>query len=206
MLEGALAEPASSVLATQDRACIDLGQTVLVMGGGPIGCLHLVSAKARGAAAVLSEPNPERREIANQFAPDLVLDPSNEDIKARVRAFTGGVGPDVVICANPVAATQTQAVEIVRKGGKVILFGGLPKANPMTTLDGNLIHYGEIEIVGSFSYHPTYHALALEVIRQKRIRADQFITHSYPLSEINEAFEMAASGQALKVMINTEQA
>jgi L-iditol 2-dehydrogenase len=204
VVEGALAEPASSVLATQDRAGTDLGMTVLIMGGGPIGCLHVVTAKARGATVILSEPNRERREIGEQFGTDLVLDPTRDDIKAQVRAFTGGIGPDVIICANPVASTQTLAVEIVRKGGKVILFGGLPKADPMTHLDGNLIHYGEIEVIGSFSYHPTYHALALEVIHQKRIRSDQFVTHCYPLVQINEAFDMAASGKALKVVVDTE--
>jgi L-iditol 2-dehydrogenase len=204
MVEGALAEPASSVLAAQDRAGTDLGTTILVMGGGPIGCMHVVSAKARGASVILSEPNLERRALAYQFEPDLVLDPGTEDIKARVREFTGGVGPDVIVCANPAAICQTQAVEMVRKGGQVILFGGLPKANPMTSLDGNLIHYGEIQVIGSFSYHPTYHALALEVIHQKRIRSDQFVTHCYRLEQINEAFEMAASGQALKVVVDTD--
>jgi L-iditol 2-dehydrogenase len=204
MVEGALAEPASSVLACHDQAGTDLGQTVLVMGGGPIGCLHLVAARARGAAVILSEPSEERRAIAAQFEPDLVLDPTSDDIKARVRHFTGGVGPDVIICANPVAASQTQAVEVVRKGGKVILFGGLPKANPMTSLDGNLVHYGEIEVIGSFSYHPTYHALALKVIEQKRICADQLVTHCFPLEQINEAFQMAAGGKALKVVVDTD--
>ena len=54
--------------------------------------------------------------------------------------------------------TQRQAVELVRKGGKVVLFGGLPKADPLTHLDGNRIHYGEIAVMGAFSYHPTHHA------------------------------------------------
>ena len=124
------------------------------MGGGPIGCLHIAVAKARGARVILSEPSPVRREMARIFRPDLILDPATQDVVAMVREATEGRGADSAVCANPVAASQTQAVNLVRKRGKVILFGGLPKANPMTTFDGNRIHYGEIEVVGSFLHIP----------------------------------------------------
>jgi L-iditol 2-dehydrogenase len=199
--DAALAEPASSVLAAHDRAGTDLESTVVVLGGGPIGCLHIAVAHARGAAVILSEPSLERRQIAAGFAPEMIVDPLQEDLNERVRAYTHGLGADIVICANPIAATQAQAVEIVRKGGRVVLFGGLPKADPLTHLDGNRIHYGEIEVVGSFSYHPRFHALALDAICRKLIPAEKLITHNYPLGAINQAFEMASSGKALKVMV-----
>jgi L-iditol 2-dehydrogenase len=199
--EAALAEPASSVLAAHDRAGTDLESTVVVLGGGPIGCLHIAVAHARGAAVILSEPSLERRQIAFGFAPEMIVDPQEEDLNQRVRAYTHGLGADIVICANPIAATQAQAVEIVRKGGRVVLFGGLPKVDPLTHLDGNRIHYGEIEVVGSFSYHPRFHALALDAIYRKLIPAEKLITHVYPLGSINQAFEMASSGKALKVMV-----
>jgi L-iditol 2-dehydrogenase len=175
------------------------------MGAGPIGCLHIVVAKVRGARVILSEPSDVRRKLAQAFAPDLVIDPSNEAVVERVRQFTGGLGADIAICANPVAATQAQAVEAVRKAGRVILFGGLPKANPLTSLNGNLIHYGEITVIGAFSYHPTYHQQALDVIGRGSIPADRFITHTFALEHINDAFNAAAGGQALKVMVETQQ-
>ena len=96
-------------------------------------------------------------------------------------------------------------IEAVRKAGRVILFGGLPKANPLTSLNGNLIHYGEITVIGAFSYHPTYHQQALDVIGRGSIPADRFITHTFALEHINEAFNAAAGGQALKVMVETQQ-
>ncbi len=197
----ALAEPASSVLAAHERAHTGPADTVLVMGAGPIGCLHMVVAKARGAQVILSEPNETRREMARRFAPDYVLDPSQEEVVSRVRSWTGGRGADIAICANPVAATQAQAVDAVRKGGRVVLFGGLPKSNPTTCLDGNRIHYGEITVIGSFSYPPTYHQQALEAIHRELIPAGQLITHTFSMEQINEAFTTASSGQALKVMV-----
>jgi len=203
--QAALAEPLSSVLASHAAAGTTLGDTVVVMGAGPIGCLHIAVARARGARVILSEPNATRRAMAERFEPDLVVDPATEDAVAAVRRATGGRGADVAICANPVAATHAQAVELVRKRGTVVLFGGLPKADPMTVLDGNRIHYGEIRVVGSFSYHPSFHSLALDAIARGSIHSDQVITHTFPLDDVERAFQVAASGEALKVMVTMDR-
>jgi L-iditol 2-dehydrogenase len=199
--DAALAEPLSSVLASHEEAGTRLGDVVVVMGAGPIGCLHITVAKARGARVILSEPSSVRREIADRFGLELVIDPLQQDLTEEVRRITRDRGADIAICANPVAATHTQAVELVRKRGKVVLFGGLPKANPMTTLDGNRIHYNELHIVGTFSYHPSYHAMALEVIKRGIVKSEDIITHTFSLDNIGKAFETAASGEALKVIV-----
>ncbi len=113
--QGALAEPLSSVQACHEDIGTTLGDTVLVMGAGPIGCLHTAIAHLRGARVILSEPNELRRRMAMPFAPELLLDPMTQDVVAEVKAFTGGLGADSAICANPVAATHQQAVDAVRK-------------------------------------------------------------------------------------------
>jgi len=107
----------------------------------------------------------------------------------------------VVICANPVASTQAQAVEMSRRGGRIVLFGGLPKANPMVSLNANLIHYGEKMVLGAFSYHPSYHEEALRALACKMVQAELLITHTCPLARISDAFQIASSGEALKVMV-----
>jgi L-iditol 2-dehydrogenase len=197
----ALAEPLSSVLAAHDKTGTTLNDTVVIIGAGPIGCLLVATARARGAVAYVAQRSAKRRELIRVFGPEAVIDASHEDPVAAVRALTGGRGADIAICANPVAATQTQAVNMVRKGGKVVLFGGLPRAHPMTTLDGNRIHYGEIEVIGAFSYHPTHHHLALEVLARGVISVPDLITHTFPLAEIDQAFHTADSGEGLKVMV-----
>jgi L-iditol 2-dehydrogenase len=199
--EGALAETLSSVLASHAKCKTALGDTVVVMGAGPVGCLHTVVAQTRGARVIVLEPVATRRRGAEKFAPDAILDVTHQDPVEAVRKLTNDLGADVVICANPVAATQTQAIEIVRRGGKVVLFGGLPKSDPMTRLDGNRIHYGEIEVIGAFSYHPSFHEDALRILNRKQVRAEYFVSHTQPLSRISEAFEIAKSGEALKVLI-----
>jgi L-iditol 2-dehydrogenase len=205
-VSGCLAEPACSVIACHERAVTQPGDTVLVLGAGPMGCLHVAMAHARGARAVVSEPGPERRRLAERFAPELVIDPAAEDLVTRVRDVTGGRGADLVVCANPVAATQADAVRAVRKAGRVVLFGGLPKDLPLTTLDSNLIHYGEIEVVGAFSYHPAVHEQALDLIHRGVVQVDPLVTHRFGVEEVEQAFRTAASGEGLKVVITSEGA
>jgi L-iditol 2-dehydrogenase len=203
--QGALGEPLSSVQACHQDIGTTLGGTVLVMGAGPIGCLHTAIAHLRGARVILSEPNELRRKLAEPFAPELVLDPMTQDVVAEVKAFTNGLGADSAICANPVAATHQQAVDAVRKRGSVVLFGGLPKAAPMTELNANRIHYDEIRVIGSFSYHPDYHLRALRLLERGQIDPDTIITHSYGLDEADQVFKTVAAGEALKVMVEIEQ-
>jgi len=202
--EGGLAETLSSVLAAHHKCQTALGETVVILGAGPIGCLHLVIAQARGARVIIAEPNPLRRRRAEQFAPEAIIDVTQQDIIAEVMRRTDDLGADVVICANPVGATQTQAVEMARRGGRIVLFGGLPKASPMVSLNANLIHYGEQLLIGAFSYHPSFHEAALQTLARKVVNAAQFITHTRPLSQVTEAFQIAASGEALKVMIHPD--
>ncbi len=203
--EAAFAEPACSVLSVYQRFGVQFGETIVVIGAGPIGCLFTFLGKIRNARVIVSEASAARRDIAARFQPDALLDPGAEDPVQRVRELTQGVGADLVICANPVAATQTLAVEMVRKRGRVVLFGGLPKADPMTRLDANRVHYGEIEVAGAFSYHPVIHETALDLIHRKIIPADRFITHTFPLEHIREALAAAASATGLKVLVERER-
>jgi len=198
---GGLAETLSSVLASHHGCGLSLGETMVVLGAGPIGCLHAVLGRARGARAIVAEPNPSRRRLAERFDPEAIIDITTQDIVAEVQRLTDGLGADVVVCANPVGASQTQAVEMARRGGRIVLFGGLPKANPMVSLNSNLIHYGEKVVLGAFSYHPRYHEEALGLLARKVVHAEQCITHALPLSRIAEAFGIATSGEALKVMV-----
>ncbi|MBN2508398.1 MAG: alcohol dehydrogenase catalytic domain-containing protein [Verrucomicrobia bacterium] len=202
--EGALAETLASVLAAHHKCETRLGETVVVLGAGPIGCLHAVVAHARGARVLIAEPNPNRRRRAATFGPDAVMDAARDDLVAEVIRLTDGLGADVVVCANPVGATQGQAVEMARRGGRIVVFGGLPKSDPMVSLNANRIHYGEQVVMGAFSYHPSVHEEALRILARGVVKAAPFVTHTRPLSKAAEAFALAASGEALKVMVEPD--
>jgi L-iditol 2-dehydrogenase len=199
--ESVLAEPCSSVLACHQTIGTNPSDVVVVMGGGPIGCLHIAVASSRGARIILSEPSPARRELAIPFSPSAIIDPIRENLVARVHELTDGLGADIAICANPVAATQTQAVELVRKRGRVVFFGGLSGNDPFTRLDANKIHYNEIQVIGSFSYHPVIHEQALQALARGQIQLRSLISRILALEQVSEAFELASSGNALKVLV-----
>jgi L-iditol 2-dehydrogenase len=203
-VHAALAEPAASVLASQHDAGVELGEVVLIIGNGPMGCLHVQVARARGAKAVLVGRRAERLRAAEGLGAWQLIDASQRDLAAEVRALTEGRGADVAIVACASREAQSEAVQLVRKRGRVILFGGLPKEDPIAHLDANRIHYDELRIMGSFSYHPSFHQLALEMIARGQIEAQKLITSTFPLSRVVEAFAAAREATQLKVVITQE--
>jgi L-iditol 2-dehydrogenase len=198
--QAALSEPAASVIAAQENAGVGLGDTILVIGDGPIGCLHVEIARARGAARIILA-GLTRIEEARRFRPDLLIDAGKQDTVQEVLAATEGLGADVAIVATPVATTQAQAVRAVRRRGRVVLFGGLPKARPETTLDANLIHYGELVVMGAFSYPAWVHEKALATIAAGLVHPDLYFDLIVPLDEVERGIRAAAEGRALKVLV-----
>jgi len=198
--EAALSEPASSVIACQEDAGVSLGDTVVIFGTGPIGCLHTEIARARGAGRIILVGR-RRLKMAEPFGADHLISVLDSDPVEEIRKITGGFGADIAICANPAAETQNMAVESVRKRGKVILFGGLPNGNSMTSLNSNTIHYREISVTGSFSYNAEIHKKALLAIKNGQINPEKYFNLILPLERITEGFEAALDGRSLKVLI-----
>jgi L-iditol 2-dehydrogenase len=199
--EAALVEPLACVINGQNKVGLAQGDTVVVLGSGPIGTLHVKLARLRGAARiVVSEPNAARRAAAVAAGADVGVDPGSEDLRARVRAETGGLGADVVICAIGIPALAAQAVTLAGYGGRVSLFAGFSKRE-RAELDVNAIHYDEIRVTGSFGLSRLDYATALGVLASGRIDTADMITHRYPLARVDEAFAMAEGGGAMKVAI-----
>jgi len=196
-----LSEPASSVIASMENAHVSLGDSVLIIGDGPIGCLFIEIARANGASKIIMAGRMRRQERVKKFKPDLLIDASASDVATRVREFTSGLGVDVAVCANPVVATQEQAVQSVRKRGRVILFGGVPKNAPMTSLNSNTIHYNEIEVAGAFSYEVRHHLAALAAIQKGLLTPDNYFTKVVALEDVAEGFVSAKTGKNLKILV-----
>lgn len=200
-IEAALAEPMSGVLASHYNIGLELGEIVAIIGAGPIGCLHVEIAKARGARPIIIELNPQRLDKAKALGVEAAIAAGEEDVIAKVRQLTAGYGADVSIVAAPSAAAQAQAIQMMRKRGRVVLYGGLPKTAPTAELNTNIIHYDELTVFGAFSYHPRFHQLALEMLARGQIQAAKIITNTYPLEQVIEAFESAKSGDEIKAII-----
>jgi len=198
----ALIEPLACVLRGQNAVNVHSGDVVVVMGAGPIGMLHLLLAKARGAAAVVvSEPVEFRRQQALEFGADLVVDPINEDLKAKVDAISDGRGADVVITAAPSKVAQESALKIAAVGGRINFFGGLPKDDPFIRFDSNTVHYKELTVTGTTACS-TYDCLqAADLVRTGAIKLEGMVTSRFPLSEVEVAFAAAEDGTNLRVSL-----
>ena len=197
--DAALVEPLACVLNGQNKVDLTQGDTVVVLGAGPIGTLHVKLARLRGAAQVIvSEPNAARRRAAIAAGADLAIDPTACDLRTEVRAATGGLGADVVICAIGIPALATQAIGLAGYGGRVSLFAGFSKGE-IGQLDVNAIHYDELRVTGSFGLSRLDYATALRMVVDQRIDTSDMITHRYRLDQLDAAFAMAEGGAAMKV-------
>ena len=198
----ALAEPVSCTVNAAENCAIQPGDTVVVVGAGPMGILNACVARESGASQViLAEINPSRLQQAAAFGLDRLVDPSSQDLGKIVREMTGGIGADVVIVAAPAARPQEEALTYVRKRGTLCLFASLPVGKNMLSLDSRAIHYGEVRVVGSSDSAPRHVQKAVEMLAKNRIHADKLVTHRLPLDGIFKAFELMQSGEALRVVL-----
>jgi L-iditol 2-dehydrogenase len=201
--EASLAEPLACVLNGQELARVGEGDTVVVIGSGPIGCLHVRLARARGAAhVILIDLNPERLAVAAALVhPDLTVATDTQDPVAAVLTATNGRGADVVITAAASGRAQEQGLLMLARRGRLSLFGGLPKDAATITVDANLVHYRELTLVGVNGSTPAHNKRALELIASGDVPVADLITHRLPLEDVLEAIEIVARGEAIKVTI-----
>jgi len=199
--EAALAEPLSCVLNAVEFAGIRLGDVVVVMGAGPIGCMIIPVALMSGASKVIMiNRSPGRLGFAKKVGADVVICSSEEDQIARVLEETGGMGADVIFTANPSPQSHADALKMAKNRGRVNLFGGLP-AGTKVELETNLIHYKELLVSGAHGLVPRHHKQALDLIASGRIDIKEFISHRFPLDDIGEAFRVAESKEGLRVVV-----
>lgn len=200
--EAAISEPPSSCLNAQDRAQVGMGDSVVIIGAGPVGCFHCEIARIRGALKiVMVDLLNERLKLAKRFSPDLLLESSDSGYLKKLNDETEGLGADVVIVACSSTKAQQDALEIARNGGRVIFFGGLPPGKSSSSLDANLLHYKNLQIFGAYSFSPEHHRLSLKLISKRRIDAQKYITQVIPLENITESIKAVKEGIVLKVVI-----
>ncbi|WP_448060919.1 zinc-dependent dehydrogenase [Cellulomonas hominis] len=201
--EASVAEPFACALNAQELVDVHDGDVVVVVGSGPIGCLHVRIARARGAAKVfLVELSRERLDMAAAIVhPDEAICASEVDPVETAIALTGGRGPDVVITAAASGAAQEQAVRMVAPGGRISFFGGLPKDNPVIALDSNIVHYRELMIMGANGSSPDHNKRALGMIADGSVPVADLITHRLRLDQVLDGIGVVSRGEGIKVTI-----
>ena len=201
--EAAITEPLACVINGQELVNVSMGDTVAIIGAGPIGCLQVEIARARGATRIIHlELKETRLEQARAFGADVYINASLEDPVKKVLEATGGQGADVLIVACPSKEAQIQALQMANVRGRISLFGGLPKSDPQIKFDSNIVHYKELAVFGAFTSSPEQNQKALALIAAGRINTQALITHKLPLADLVRGIEIIERGEGLKVVVN----
>jgi len=138
--------------------------------------------------------------MAAVLEPDALINPAETDLVAEVKKLTSGKGADVVITANAVPMTHVQAVEMAKKGGRILLFGGLPPEEARPGVNMNLVHYNALSLIGTTIFAPRHHIMALSMLAAGRIPGDKLITHRFPLDDFVKGAHLALDGKVIKAV------
>jgi len=200
--DATLVEPTACVVKSLGRAGAIEGASILVIGLGVMGQLHVALARHMGASRIIATDLVAARcAHARQLGADDVIDASAVDVKQAVAALTDGVGVDIVIVGPATTDAMGLGIGCVARGGTVIQFMGTP---PDTTLQisTNDLYFREIRLIPSYSCGPLETRTALGLIESGIIRASQVVTHRFALDDAAEAYRVAATNQsAIKTLV-----
>ena len=193
--EAAITEPLACVLHGVEQANVKLGDTVAIIGAGPIGLLHLLTVKKMGAGrTIMIDLVDERLGFAEKLGADATVNSGKENVETRIRELTGGYGADVAIEAIGLSATWEQALKLARKGGTVLEFGGCPPGTEIK-VNAEMLHYGELTVMGTFHTTPLHFRRALNLIATRTIDVRPLVTRKMKLDNIKEAFGILSTSK-----------
>jgi L-iditol 2-dehydrogenase len=201
--EASFIEPVNTCIKAVEKARVTAGETAVVMGLGPIGLLLAMLSKLEGATVIGSDPMKERRAKSLSLGVDLAVDPREGRLADEINSRTQGRGADVVLVAVPIPAALTEALSLVRPGGRVLLFA---QNDPLMKIEFPAAAVGveEKEILGSYSAAIDRSAEAARLVFSHKLPVNQLITHRFSLEDMDRALQLAARpvGDSLKVVIH----
>lgn len=199
-VRAALAEPVACVVNSFEKGNPQLGDDVVIIGGGIMGMLHLICAKLRGARTIMSEPDEQRRNLAKELGCDIVIDPFKSDPVKAIRELTGGRGAEVVFNTTPISAVAEQAVQMTGNMGRCVMYSSQHPDVPIK-VSANWLHNSEAVITGAVS--PSVHSFetAVNLLSKNIINPDKLITGVFDYTQAEEAFEAATKLDTFRIVI-----
>lgn len=186
---------------------IKLNDKVVIIGAGCIGLGQLQLARICGADVLIIDKVESSLALAKEFGAEITVNPDNEDVAERVKAFTNGRGADIVFeCAGGTAMPMTlpEAISSVRIGGKVVVVGGFEKEQKEIQLDWIHMQMAEIKLImsASYAYWDIYPEMqiSIDLLSKGKLNAKKMITHSFSLDDINKGFETAEQKDTTKAV------
>jgi L-iditol 2-dehydrogenase len=199
--EAAMAEPLACCLNGLEKVAMRQGETVLIFGAGPMGCLFAMAAKHHGSGRVIVvEKDSNRIHQARVGLGDDVLDPTNVELVQAVQELTGGVGADVVVTCFREAALEYPLLDLAAPGGRVLMFSGISADKGVVPTDLNAVHYRELALVGA------YGCTSIQCQRALGLMADGLDVHwlisqNVDLHGLEESFSALSSRKVMKICV-----
>ncbi|MBW2018686.1 MAG: alcohol dehydrogenase catalytic domain-containing protein [Deltaproteobacteria bacterium] len=204
--EASFAEPLACVLRAQRIAGLRPGETVMVIGSGIAGLLHIQLARAMGAGRVIATDISEARlQAARKFGADATIH-AEEDILSALRRVNNGWLADKVLVCTGARSANLQALELVERGGSVLFFAPTDTGVTIPVSINDLFFRNDITLTTSYAGSPADHVTALELIRARRVSVGNMITHRLGLAETSKGFQLVAEAQdSIKVIIEPQK-
>jgi len=204
--EATFIEPLACVLRGQKIARVQPGCSVLVMGSGIAGLLHVQLAKATGARFIAAtDINHYRLDMALRVGADVALH-AEDDILRRIKEENNGALVDVVIVSTGSAAAINQSLQAVDRGGIVLFFAPTAQGVTFPVSINDLFFRNDVTLTTSYAGSPTDYAIARDLIGSGRIKVNGMITHRLPLAETGKGFQLVAGAEeSLKVIIQPQK-
>ena len=200
----AMTEPLACVIHGIDLAAIKPGQNVAVIGTGAIGFLMMQMAKLEGAGKVIMcATSDEKCKMALELGADYAINSKKEDLKEKIKEITGSDGVDVAIeCVGKIPAVE-QAFQIAGLGCKILIFS-VPDPGAKVELDLFDLFKKELCITGSI-INPDTHQRAVNMINSGKLHIKELITHTFPLTGVEDAIHMQMSKESIKVVVHPQE-
>ena len=196
--QAALMEPLSCVTYGVETVNPKLGDVVVVNGAGPIGLMYIALLVKKGVTVIATDLSDKRLETAKKLGATAIVNAKDGDTVEKVKALTPeSRGCDIAIEATGYPEVWEKNIQMARKGGLVLLFGGT-KSGTQLVADANLVHYSQLTIMGLYHTTPKYTMAAFELLKNNVIKAEDFISNSYSLDQIEEAILEHSKAQVIK--------
>lgn len=200
--EAAITEPLAACINGVERANINAGDDVVIIGSGPIGLMQLQLAKNRGGRVIMCDMIEKRLEIAKKLGADEVINVKENNIVDSVMKLTGGKGGTSVIVAVGDKQAMEQSILLTRPTATVVFFAGTHTHPPENIqVNPDLVHYGELTITGASDKTNEQFKESLKLIISGKIRIKPLISHRFKLDEVTEAIKVAKGREGIKVIV-----
>jgi L-iditol 2-dehydrogenase len=201
--EATMIEPTACCVRAVSKCGISVDDSVLIIGDGPMAMLNAQVSKSAGALVILSGHHDSRVESALRLGADYAFNSKKISIREKVLELTGGRGADVVIVAVSSTDAVQQSLKLVREGGKICVFGDFRDVpQPSLSLDLKPVVHNGVKILGSWGCSTKDYHAAFNLLKNRKVRVKEMITHRFPLERFTEALNVFLSKDCLKIVLH----